>query len=132
VKWISADQHDLVPASHEDPRSPGVLKRVLAGREDFQAGHVQMLNWAVLPGLSSFQPHYHEDMQEIFVIISGSVEMTVSGESRRLNSGDAVLVDPEEIHVMRNLLETEAEYLVFGVSSGKDGRTINVNSNGSC
>lgn len=132
MKWISAQDRELIPASHEDAASPGVLKRVLAQRSEFQEGHVQMLNWAVLPGLSSFQPHYHEDMQEVFLVVHGLVEMRVAGEVRQMQPGDAVLVDPHEVHVMRNLQESQAEYIVFGISSGRGGRTINVRGDEPC
>ncbi|MEI7702654.1 MAG: cupin domain-containing protein [Planctomycetia bacterium] len=124
MKWIAATESGLIPASHEDPRAPGVLKRVIATRESFQAGHVQMLNWAVLPGNSSFQRHFHQDMQETFVILSGEVEMHVAGERRVMQAGDTVIVDPGEIHQMRNLRAEEARYIVFGISSGQGGRTI--------
>jgi len=124
MKWIAAHDSGYVPASHEDPRSPGVLKRVIATRDLFQEGRVQMLNWALLPARSSFQRHYHEDMQEVFLMISGDVQMTVAGDSRRMGPGDAVIVDPGEIHRMQNLLETPAEYIVFGITSGRGGRTI--------
>ena len=132
MKWISAHERELIPASPEDAASPGVLKRVLAQRSEFQEGHVQMLNWAVLPGLSSFQPHYHEDMQEVFLVVHGLVEMRVAGEVRQMQPGDAVLVDPHEVHVMRNLQESQAEYIVFGISSGRGGRTINVRGDEPC
>jgi len=124
MKWIAATESGLIPASHEDPRAPGVLKRVIACRESFQAGHVQMLNWAVLPGLSSFQLHFHQDMQEVFVLLSGEVEMRVAAESRVMQAGDTVIVDPGEIHQMRNLRAEDAVYIVFGISSGTGGRTI--------
>ncbi|MBL8809659.1 MAG: cupin domain-containing protein [Planctomycetaceae bacterium] len=124
MHWISASDSGFVPASHENPQNPGVLKRVIATRDMFQAGHVQMLNWASLPAGSSFQPHYHEDMQEVFVMLSGSVEMHISGETRRMGPGDTVLVDPREIHRMTNVGTEAAEYIVFGISSGKGGRTV--------
>ena len=124
MKWIAATESGLIPASHEDPRAPGVLKRVIATREAFQAGHVQMLNWAVLPANSSFQRHFHQDMQEVFVILSGEVEMHVAGECRVMQAGDTVIVDPGELHQMRNLRAEEARYIVFGISSGQGGRTI--------
>ena len=46
MKSILSNASAFVAASHEDPRNPGVLKRVIATKDDFQAGHVQMLNWA--------------------------------------------------------------------------------------
>lgn len=124
MKWIDADNRPLIPASHEDKRAPGVMKRVIAIREDFQAGHVQMLNWAVLPAGRSFRLHLHQDMQEVFVMISGRVEMRVGDQQRDLGPGDTVIVDAGEVHQMTNSGDESAEYIVFGISGGRGGRTI--------
>lgn len=124
MHWISSTDSGFVPASHENPLNPGVLKRVIATRDLFQAGHTQMLNWAKLPAGSSFALHYHEDMQEVFIMISGRVEMRVGNETRTMSPGDTVFVDPREVHKMTNVGTDAAEYLVFGISSGQGGRTV--------
>ncbi len=124
MDFIPSTAFGFVPASHEDPKNPGVLKRVIATQNDFQAGHVQMLNWARLPVGSSFQPHYHEDMQEIFVLLSGCVTMKCGDRTVTMNVGDTVIVDPGEIHQMQNQGDIVAEYIVFGISSQKGGRTV--------
>lgn len=124
MKFIQADHGEFVAASHEDPTRPGVLKRVIANHADIPAGQVMMVNWARLPGGSSFRTHYHEDMQEVFVLISGHVRMTVDGVALEMSSGDTVIVEPRELHEMLNLQETDAEYLVFGVSTGEGGQTV--------
>jgi mannose-6-phosphate isomerase-like protein (cupin superfamily) len=124
MKSILSNASAFVPASHEDPLKPGVLKRVIATKELFQSGHVQMLNWASLPGRSSFALHYHEDMQEVFVMIKGHVEMRVAEKSMLITAGDTVIVDPREPHQMINLTDDVAEYVVFGISSGQGGKTV--------
>ena len=124
MKVIRADSIDWQPASHEDSANPGVWKRVLARRDDLIAGRVQMVNWSRLPPHASFRPHYHEDMQEVFVIIQGSVRMDAGGESTTLAAGDLVLIEPGEVHSMVNLNDAPAEYLVFGVSAETGGRTV--------
>ncbi len=124
MKSILSNASGFIPASHEDPRNPGVLKRVIATNHDFQEGHVQMLNWARLPAGSSFQLHYHEDMQEVFVLLKGYVEMRVAGESTMMAAGDTVIVNPREPHQMFNHLHEDAEYIVFGISSGQGGKTV--------
>lgn len=124
MKFISSNASGYIPASHEDPKQPGVLKRVIATREEFQAGQVQMLNWAQLPIGSSFQPHYHEDMQEVFVLLSGSVTMKCGATSVKMSAGDTIIVDSGEIHQMQNQGNDVAEYIVFGISSQKGGRTV--------
>ncbi len=124
MHFVAADDSEFVPASHENPSAPGVLKRVIAGDAMFQFGQVRMLNWARLPVGASFRPHYHEDMQEAFVLVKGHVRMRGGDQFVMMQPGDTVLVPPGEIHQMRNEGSEVAEYLVFGISSGENGRTI--------
>jgi len=123
VKHIPASE-DFIPAAHEDPANPGVLKRVIATHSDLIPGQIMMVNWSRLPGDSSFQRHYHEDMQEVFVLINGHVQMKIDAESVQMKSGDTVIVEPREIHEMTNLLDSDADYVVFGVSTGHAGQTV--------
>ncbi len=124
MNFIPSTASGFIPATHEDPKEPGVLKRVIATQREFQAGQVQMLNWARLPVGSSFQPHYHEDMQEVFVLCSGDVIMTCGEQTVTMQAGDTVIVNPEEIHQMQNVGDVGAEYIVFGISAQKGGRTV--------
>lgn len=124
MKFVPASESEFVPASHEDPKTPGVLKRVIAMRDEFQIGRVQMLNWARLPSRSSFRLHYHEDMQEVFVLLTGKVRMDVDGHTFVMRPGDTVIVAPREMHQMSNETDQDAQYIVFGIASGENGRTI--------
>ena len=124
MKIIRGDQIEFIPAAHEDPANPGVLKRVLATRDDLDAGRVQMLNWARLDAGNSFQLHYHEDMQEVFVILNGQVSMVVDDGQYTLHGGDAILIDSREVHQMTNHGEAAVDYLVFGIAGDQNGKTI--------
>lgn len=124
MKYITANDSSFVPASHEDESKPGVLKRVIATAESLQPGQVQMLNWARLPVGQSFNPHFHEDMQEVFVLLKGAVDMQVNRKVVAMNPGDTVLVEPREIHRMSNTGNEVAEYIVFGISSMQGGQTV--------
>lgn len=129
MRIIRASDKPLVAASHEDPKAPGVLKKVLLSRADFQAGHVQMLNWAELPVGAAFREHYHEDMQEIFVMISGRARMQTSSQTGQeseaeLLRGDVAIVEPRTRHRMRNIGSERLEYIVFGITSDGGGKTI--------
>lgn len=125
MKIIRATDLDFVPASHEDPQNPGVLKKVLARKDDLIDGRVQMINWALLPAGKAFEAHYHEDMQEIFIILSGSVLITIGQESETLAKGDAVIIPPQAIHVMKNVGSENVEYIAIGVSRDGNGQTVN-------
>ena len=124
MRVVRGSEISFVPASHEDPNNPGVLKRVLATRRELLDGRVQMINWAKLPASSQFQSHYHEDMEEIFLILSGRVEMTVDGVSVELARGDAIFVEPREVHSMRNLTDQDVDYIVVGISTEQGGQTV--------
>ena len=124
MRIIRGSAIQFIPASHEDQERPGVLKRVLATRDELIDGRVQMINWASLPAGSAFRSHYHEDMEEVFIILTGKVEMTVDGVANELSTGDAIVVAPHEIHAMRNLTDSDLEYIVMGISTGQGGKTI--------
>jgi mannose-6-phosphate isomerase-like protein (cupin superfamily) len=83
-----------------------------------------MINWAHLPVGHAFRAHYHEDMEETFVIVAGYCVMEVDGKSVELRRGDTLIVAPGEVHVMRNLGDEPVDYLVVGISRGEHGRPI--------
>lgn len=124
MKIIRGNELDFTPASHEDPNDPGCLKRVLAAKADLLVGSVQMVNWSKLPVGKSFQLHYHEDMQEVFVMIDGEVTMLVDDNEVKLAGGDCILIDPREVHNMTNTCDRNVIYLVFGISTGQGGKTV--------
>ena len=124
MKIVRSGELEFTPASHEDPNDPGCLKKVLATQADLIEGRVQMVNWSKLPIGKSFQSHYHEDMQEVFVLFTGSVEMQVAGQAIRLSGGDAILIDAKEVHDMKNVGDEDVIYLVFGISEETGGKTV--------
>jgi mannose-6-phosphate isomerase-like protein (cupin superfamily) len=124
MKIIRSDDRPYVPAGHENPISPGVWKKVLLQKADLQPGQVQMINWARLPAGNHFAPHYHEDMQEVFIMLGGAVEIQVGEERAQLRPGDTILIDAREIHQMWNPGADAAEYIALGIAGGQDGKTI--------
>jgi mannose-6-phosphate isomerase-like protein (cupin superfamily) len=124
MKLIRSADKPFVPASHENPLAPGVWKKVLFQRDELQPGTVQMVNWARLPAGSSFAAHYHEDMQEIFIIVAGEAEMVVAGEAIMLARGDTIAIDAREVHHMTNRGSEDVEYVVFGITGNKGGKTV--------
>ena len=124
MKIIRSSSLPYLPANHEDLQDPGVLKKVLFTKADISPGQIQMVNWAQLLPHKSFQAHYHQDMDEIFILLNGEVELQIGKETEIMKKGDAVLVPATQVHTMKNLLDTPAELIVFGVSQSNDGKTI--------
>jgi mannose-6-phosphate isomerase-like protein (cupin superfamily) len=124
MKVIRCSDKSYIPASHENPLSPGVWKKVLFARDELQPGTVQMINWARLPVGSSFAAHYHEDMQEIFIILSGEAEMVVAEQKVVLGRGDKIGIEPNEVHTMKNRGGEDVEYVVVGIAGNRGGKTV--------
>lgn len=124
MKIIRSKQLKFIPASHEDRKSPGVWKKILLEKDDLIKGRVQMVNWSKLPVGSSFKPHYHQDMEEVFIILKGKAKIKVDKEEELMEKGDVVVIPMKKVHQMENAGKEEVEYLVLGVSLGKGGKTV--------
>jgi mannose-6-phosphate isomerase-like protein (cupin superfamily) len=124
MKTIPFSSRSFIPASHENPLSPGVLKKILIQKADLQAGRVQMVNWSSMGVGKRFAKHYHEDMQEIFIIIQGEAKITVGQETDTLCRGDTVVIDPREVHEMQNIGSETVEYLAIGITTETGGKTV--------
>ena len=124
MKIIRGKDINFVPASHEDKKNPQVLKKVLLKRDDLINGRVQMINWAKLPLGKTFKAHYHEDMEEIFIILNGKTRITIDKETEELNEGDTVIVPIKEIHMMENISPFDVNYIAIGISLCNNGKTV--------
>lgn len=124
MKIIRSKQLRFVPASHENPKSPGVWKKILLERKDLVRGRVQMVNLAKLPVGNSFNPHYHEDMEEVFIILKGKANIKVNSEEKLIEKGDVVVITTGEVHEMENIGSEAVEYIVLGISLEKHGKTV--------
>lgn len=117
---------DFIPASHENPNDPGALKKVLLKRDNIPAGRIQMINWAKIPVGKSFAPHYHENMVEVFIIMSGKVRVKIDSEEAFLEKGDMVVAMEGQVHTMTNLSDEDVEYITMGIITSEGGRTVTI------
>ncbi len=116
----------FIPASHEDPKDPGALKKILLKKDDIPKGRIQMINWAKIPIGKSFAPHYHEKMLEVFIIMNGKVKAKIDKEEAILEKGDMVIANAGQVHTMTNLSNEDVDYFAMGVVTGEGGKTVNV------
>jgi len=83
-----------------------------------------MVNWCRMGPGKAFRAHYHEDLEEIFIILKGKAEILVNGEEAEMGAREAVVILPREVHEMKNAGGEDLEYLAIGISQGKGGKTI--------
>ncbi len=124
MKIFRLKNMEWIPASHENQQAPSVWKKVLLQKADLSEGRVQMVNRCRMEPGRAFQAHYHEDMEEIFIILKGKAEILVHGEEAEMGEGEAVVIPAGEVHQMKNVGGKDLEYLAFGISQGKGGKTV--------
>ncbi len=125
MKIVRFANLDFVPASHEDPKDPGVLKKILL-KNILPSGKIQMINWARIPKGKAFAGHYHESMIEVFIMISGKVKAKIDNEETILEKGDMVIAYAGQIHTFKNISDQDADYFAMGLAIKPGGKSVNV------
>jgi quercetin dioxygenase-like cupin family protein len=76
------------------------------------------VTWIRLPAGESTQGdkgHFHDHQDEVYVVVSGGpVEFKVGDEATELHGGEAIRIDAEAVHALRNAGEGDA--LLIAVS----------------
>jgi mannose-6-phosphate isomerase-like protein (cupin superfamily) len=54
-----------------------IVKKVLFNKNDLIKGQIMMINWSKMAPGKSFSAHYHEDMDEVFIMIQGKAEIRI-------------------------------------------------------
>lgn len=127
MKIVRFKDLSFVPASHENPKDPGALKKVLLKRDTLPKGRIQMINWAKIPVGKIFKPHYHESMMEVFIIISGKVKAKIDSEEEILEKGDMVVAFEKQVHTFENISSEDVDYFAMGIVTAEGGKTVNYN-----
>jgi uncharacterized cupin superfamily protein len=82
------------------------------------------VNAVVLPPSYATNPHFHERQEELYLVMSGEVELEFGdGEKRVLGPGGLARVDAPTVRSLRNAsAEHEAVYVCVGGADGYVGR----------
>jgi mannose-6-phosphate isomerase-like protein (cupin superfamily) len=65
------------------------------------------------PGLS-YEPHKHEDHEELYYIIKGEGSIKIGSKSERFRDGDIIYIPEKMVHSIKNEGEEMVEFLAFG------------------
>lgn len=126
MKIVHFKDLQFIPASHEDPKDPGALKKILLKKDDLPEGRIQMINWARIPKGKTFAAHFHESMIEVFIIISGKVKAKIGDEEAILEKGDTAIAMEKEIHTFENISDEDVDYFAMGIVTSEGGKSVNV------
>lgn len=82
------------------PRDYGLM-RMLAGGRNLKTYNGDLRILEIEPGQSTSR-HFHAKSESIFHVLSGNLEMEVNDELFTLCAGDTMVIEPLEIHLLRN------------------------------
>ena len=95
-----------------------VMYRRALGPSVFYTNWAYVDYYSVPPG-ASIGPHFHNGVEEVYLVISGEGAAHVDDESAPLKKGDAVPVKVKEVHSFENTGTTDMELIVYGVAIEK-------------
>lgn len=55
----------------------------------------------ILEAGQGIEPHFHEDFEELYYILSGRGEMRIGGEEESVGEGDVVYIPKGKVHTIR-------------------------------
>jgi mannose-6-phosphate isomerase-like protein (cupin superfamily) len=77
--------------------------------------HSHSLAEVVIPPGDASTPHFHRRAEESYLILSGQAHLTIDGKEFELFAGDAIVIQPPEVHQIRNESEVELTFLAVCV-----------------
>ena len=86
--------HDELPI-HAVPR---IQTRVLIGSHN---GATSTAVWEQWMQSDSFIPLHYHDVEEVLVILSGAVELTLEDETSVVHAPASILIEPRRVHSLR-------------------------------
>ena len=80
-----------------------------------EVAHLTNFSKATFPPGEIAWAHSHDDMVEVFFVLSGEATMVVNDEPYALTQGSCIKIDCGESHELQNTGSTPLEVLYFGV-----------------
>jgi quercetin dioxygenase-like cupin family protein len=113
MKWGSLAATAEEAVSH----NAKIRKRVIMRRGDVP--HLTQISLATFPPGEIAAAHSHPDMWEIFLCDAGEGVMTVNGKDIPLKPGTWVVVEPNDVHQVKNNNDSMMVLSVVGVEQPK-------------
>jgi mannose-6-phosphate isomerase-like protein (cupin superfamily) len=73
---------------------------------------------SLAPG-ESIQPHYHNDFEEIYYVLSGYGIMTIGEETQEISRGDVAYIPANAPHTLLNTAEVPLRFITVTVRAAQ-------------
>ena len=80
--------------------------------------HIDMHITTLMPGLMPHPEHHHE-WEELMMLQTGTLEMTIQDKKTRLGPGSVIYVHSNEQHGLKNVGDSPAQYFVLAIGRPK-------------
>ena len=97
-------------------KDAGATFRAILEGQTHTGDYLEVHETVLEPGAGPHPPHHHVG-EEMFLVSSGTVEITINGKSTRLGPGSAAFVASNEEHGLRNAGSGPAQYFVVTLGS---------------
>ncbi len=111
MKIVEMDRVEPEGLSHD----PNILKRVLFHEHELP-GSVRLSHALFKPGQKA-AAHCHEDLHEVFYILSGFGRFIIDGKVVEVGEGSSVRIDPGEEHELINSGQEDLALIYFGLEA---------------
>jgi mannose-6-phosphate isomerase-like protein (cupin superfamily) len=81
---------------------------------------ITYVSYAKLQPSLSYEPHLHEDHEEVYYIINGTGKIKMGNEEVRFRDGDIIYIPENTTHSIINDGEEMIDFLAFGGFTGKE------------
>ena len=89
---------------------------------EFQVlGSITYVSLAKLQPTLSYEPHDHQNHEEVYYIINGTGKIKVGNETAKFGDGDIIYIPEKAVHSITNDGSEMVEFLAFGGYTGKGG-----------
>lgn len=109
MKIINSADLPEVGVSH----NPRIKKKVFLGRDEIK--RLMVFGEATFKPGQSVELHAHEDMAEVFFILSGKARFKINGEEVIATPGTYILVEPKEMHSQDNPFDEDVRWVYMGL-----------------
>jgi mannose-6-phosphate isomerase-like protein (cupin superfamily) len=87
------------------------VARQIVSPQNSRAKKISMAD-IIIPAGVEVKRHHHPVAEEIYYITSGEGIMTINGASRRVGKGDAIVIEPGDVHKFLNDTKADVRMIV--------------------